>query len=465
MGGTNLPLGADAGDCLDILAQSPLVYIYTQITLCFSVPEASAHPTIINTLTTGLERLATSFPWVAAQVVNDAGVNKFRPFERTPRLVVKDLSQDASMPTMADLREARFPARMLDESRIAPRMTLPGAPGEGPGDPTPVFLVQATFITGGLLLTLVGNHGTMDMVGQAQVMRLLSKACRNEPFTSEELSSGNLPRLDLVPLLEDSYDPTPEVAHQIIKPKPPVQADSGAAGERTETFAPPGSFWAYFIFSRSSLTSLKSLATEAVTDPPGFVSTDDALTAFVWQSVVRARRPRLDPSARPQMTRAVDVRHFLHVPDTYPGMIQNLTYHQSSLQDLVKSPLGLIASRLRTAVDPRTSNLAHATRALAMYISRAEDRNLVSLTADINGSVDITPSSWVKIDCYAMDFGLELGLPEAVRRPKFLPCEGLMYFMPRAPNGEVALLLCLREDDMERLKADEEFTKHAEYVG
>jgi hypothetical protein len=41
---------------------------------------------------------------------------------------------------------------MLDENIIAPRNTLPG-PDE---DPTsPVFLIQANFIRGGLLLTFV----------------------------------------------------------------------------------------------------------------------------------------------------------------------------------------------------------------------------------------------------------------------------------------------------------------------
>jgi hypothetical protein len=40
-----------------------------------------------------------------------------------------------------------------------------------------------------------------------------------------------------------------------------------------------------------------------------------------------------------------------------------------------------------------------------------------------------------------------------------------MYFMPKAPNGEIAALICLRDEDWERLKADEEFAKYGKYIG
>ncbi|OJJ44444.1 hypothetical protein ASPZODRAFT_135268 [Penicilliopsis zonata CBS 506.65] len=78
---------------------------------------------------------------------------------------------------------------MLDESLLAPRPTLSNTDEE-----RLVFLVQATFIEGGSLLTFTGQHGAMDMTGQSQVIRLLAKACRREPFTLDELSVGNMDR-------------------------------------------------------------------------------------------------------------------------------------------------------------------------------------------------------------------------------------------------------------------------------
>jgi hypothetical protein len=467
----------DLVDHLDVLGQHPGLKIYTQICLCFPVADASSHPAIINTLTKGLERLSASFPWVAGQVVNEGagegntGIFKIKPFEKIPRLVVKDLRHDPSMPTMDALRRANFPMSMLDESIIAPRKTLPGggSSDESAADSSePVFLLQASFITGGLLLTFVGQHNTMDMTGQGQIIHLFSKACRNEPFTSEELSSGNLARRNLIPFLDDSYQPGSELARQMVKPAAPSHPISNGTNDHpAPPPAPPKSTWAYFTFPPTSLTALKSLATKTMTLPAsGYISTDDALSALIWQSVIRARLPRLNPTAQSTFARAVDVRRYLSIPPTYPGLAQDMTYHTYTLQKLVESePLGGVASQLRSAVDPKTSNLGYHARALATLLDRSPDKSVASVTATLDLSVDLMLSSWAKLDCYDLDFGLGLGKPEAVRRPRFDPVESLVYLMPRTLHGEIAAAICLRDGDMERLKADEEFTKYGRYIG
>ncbi|MCJ1304650.1 hypothetical protein MMC08_007463 [Hypocenomyce scalaris] len=460
----------DPDDYLDVLGQQPSLKIYTQISSCFSVADTSSHSAIIHTLTNGLERLYASFPWLAGEVVNEGsgegntGIFKVKPSEKIPYLIVKDLRHDPSIPTMDALRRANFPISMLDETIIAPRTTLPGSSDESASDSAPVFLLQANFIIGGLLLTFVGQHNTMDMTGQGQIIHLFSKACRNEQFTSEELSSGNLARRNLIPLLDDSYKQGFELARQIVKPTPSHPISSGTDGLP----APPPPLkctWAYFTFHPTSLTALKSLATNTITLPSGYISTDDALSAFIWQSVIRARVPRLNPTAEPTLARAVDVRRYLDIPQTYPGLIQNMTYHTYTLQKLVEEPLGGVASRLRSALDPKTSNLGHHTRALATFLDRSPDKSIISFTATLDLSADIMLSSWVKIDCYELDFNLGLGNPEAVRRPRFEPVESLAYLMPRTPDGEIAVAICLRDGDMERLRADEAFAKYGRYIG
>lgn len=446
----------DLDGCLDILGQQPLLKIYTQICLCFAVGDDASHQAIINTLTNGLERFTASFPWIAGQVVTEGatedntGISKIKPLERIPRLVMKDLRNDPLIPTMDALRQANFPMRMFDEDIICPCRTLP-LPGSS--DEFPVFLLQANFINGGLLLSLVGEHGAMDMTGQGQIINLLSKACRNERFTDEEVTGGNLPRHNLIPLLEDSYEPGPELAHQIMKP----------AGESAPPLPPAKSTWAYFTFSPTELAALKSRAMETV--PSGYVSTDDALSAFIWQSIMRIRLSRLSPETKSTFARAVDVRRFLDIPETYPGLIQNMTYHTSTLQKLAEEPLGVLASRLRSSLDPHTSNLGHQTRALATFLNRAPDKTVFSFTASVDLSTDIMLSSWVKINCYELDFNLKLGKPEAVRRPRFDPFESLMYLMPKAPGGEIAAAICLRDEEMVRLRVDEEFAKYGTYIG
>ena len=460
----------ELNDYLDVFGQQPLLKIYTQVCFCFSVADVSSHSAIINTLTNGLERLSASFPWLAGKVVNEgsgegnSGIFKIKSLEKIPRLVVKDLRHDPSIPTMDALRRANFPFSMLDENIIAPRKTLPGSSDESASDSVPVFLLQANFITGGLLLTFVGQHNTMDMTGQGQIIHLFSKACRDKQFTSEELSSGNLARRNIIPLLDDSYKQGSELVRQIVKPTPSHPISNGINGHPAPP-PPPKCTWTYFTFPPTSLTALKSLATNTVTLTSGYISTDDALSAFIWQSVIRARLPRLNPTTESTFARAVNVRPYLDISQAYPGVILNMTYHTYTLQKLVEEPLGGVASQLRSALDPKTSNLGYNTCALATFLNRSPDKNIISVTATLDLSADIMLSSWAKLDCYKLDFNVGLGKPEAVRRPQFEPVESLIYLMPRTLDGEIAVAICLRDEDMERLRADEEFAKYGRYIG
>ncbi|CAF9939624.1 hypothetical protein IMSHALPRED_001573 [Imshaugia aleurites] len=423
---------------------------------------------IIKTLTNGLQRLSASFPWIAGQLVNEGSgqgnsdIFSIRPLKETPRLVVKELAHDSSIPTMDTLKRANFPISMLDESIIAPRKTLPA--GESASDPAPVFLIQANFITGGLILTFVGQHNTMDMTGQGNIIHLFSKACRSEPFTDDELLYSNLARRNIIPLLDRSYKPGSELAYQMVQPAPshPISKESN---EHPAPPPPSNCTWTYFTFDPTSLSTLKSLATKSITIPSRYISTDDALSAFIWQSVIRARLTRLSPTSKSTLARAVNVRQYLGISQLYTGLIQNMTYSTYTLQELAEEPLGLIASQLRSALDPKTSNLEYNTRALATVLDRATDKNIVNFTATIDLSEDLMLSSWAKLNCYELDFNLGLGKPEAVRRPRFEPVESLVYLMPRALDGEIGVAICLRDDDLERLRADKDFARYGKYVG
>lgn len=459
----------DTGDFADVLAQQLSLKIYTQISFCFPiVDDDSSHSAIIETLTNGLERLSASFPWLAGQVVHESSegksfnIFKIKPYEKTPPFFVKDLQHDPSIPSMDTLRKADFPFSMLNESIFAPRKTIPGDPDEQTLGSDPVFLVQASFITGGLVLTFVGQHNAMDMTGQGQVINLFSKACCNEPFTSDELTSGNLPRYNLIPLLEDSYEPGSEMDHFILK-SPPFYSELESVDKSHPP--PPKCIWSYFCFDHNSLTALKTLATKTL--PSSFaseyISTDDSLTAFVWQAIIRCRISRLNPTATSTLCRAVDVRQYCNISPTYPGLMLNMKSQRCVIEELMKEPLGGLASKLRSALDPKT--LAYESSALATLIHRSPNKNLISFCSNLDPNTDIALSSWAKLNSYELDFNLGLGKPEAVRRPQFIPIEGLIYFMPKDLEGGITVAICLREEDMKKLRTDEEFSKYAKYIG
>jgi hypothetical protein len=434
--------------------------------LIYSVPDTSSHDDIITTLSNGLDRLAKGFPWLTGQVFNEGagdgntGVFKITPLDKI-QLVVKDLQDDPSAPTIDGLRQAKYPFTMLDENIIAPCTTinLPGAPPGITTESALVFCVQANFIKGGLMLTLVTQHNVMDMTGQDFIINMLSKACHYESFTSEEIATGNIDRSNIIPLLDDSYEPGPELDHQIVKPPPSV---SDAASKQ---HASSKSTWAYIEISATNLKALKLLATKTLPPTSSYISTDDAVSAFIWQCIARARAPRLGETSESMLARAVDVRRHLGVHPDYPGLLQTMTYNKDMIQTLSKEPLGVVAAQLRSQLDPKNNDLAFNTRALATFLSRSPDKTKASFTATVKIPSDFMISSWSRINCYELDFNLRLGKPEAVRRPHFIPFESLGYLMPRSPAGEMAIAICLRDEDWGRMRVDEEFVKYATYIG
>ncbi|KAK0759359.1 hypothetical protein N5P37_007547 [Trichoderma harzianum] len=431
------------------------------------MPDGVAQSTIVSRLESGLRQLTAGFPWVAGQVVvegegaGNSGVFKIKELQEIPYFAVKDLRTDTSAPTMMRLRETNFPMRMLNESVIAPRNTFPAANAVSVREyGSPVFLVQANFIVGGLVLTFLGQHQTMDIVGQGQIMHLLSKACHGESFTENELSSGNLQRQNLIPVL-DNYERGPELARHLAAT---ATGPTRNGLDKHET-KPTQIMWASFTFHPTSLAALKATAVKTLPSGSSYVSTDDALSAFIWQSIMRARADRLPPNRETTFARAIDVRSFVDVPATYTGIVQNMTYATYTIQELVVLPLGEIASTLRAALEPNTTILPFHTRALATYLHSQADKSHVSPASSLDFSVDVIVSSWAKTNSYDLDFNLGLGKPEAVRRPWFTPLQSFVYLMPRKADGEIAVAVCLEEENMKRLKADKEFMTYARHDG
>jgi hypothetical protein len=448
---------------LDVQGQQHSLYkLYTQLCSVFPVADASSQDAIVSTLRSGLDRLYESFPWLAGEVINEdtsegkAGVYRIKPSDQIP-LVVKDLRDVPSAPTMEDLQNAGYPCSILDENTFAPGLTLDLPTNFGlAAESAFVFAIQANFIAGGLVLTSMSQHNVMDMTGHAQIIDWLSKTCHGLSFTKEELSLGNPDRPKAIRLLDEPYEPGPELAPQMLPP--PDEAAGDSAPSPTPKFT-----WAYVNFPASSLTALKSQA--LATLPSGFVSTDDTISAFLWKCISRARIPRLQHDTKSTFARAIDVRQHVGLSASYPGMLQNMTYSTDTLQNLRDMPLGATAAELRAKLSSKDRDLAYATRSLLTYISRSADKSKTSPLATVDLSSGIALSSWAKINSYDLDFNLGLGKPVAVRRPGFTPVESLLYLMPKSPNGDLAVQVCLRDEDWERLRTDEEFMKYTTYLG
>jgi len=295
------------------------------------------------------------------------------------------------------------------------------------------------------------------MAGQSHIIDLFSKACRGELFSKEEEQNGNLLEEYIFSLVEDHEADT---GTETLIHDPPLIPTK----VKETSVSHPNSIWGYFIFPQTALSALKLLALKTVKS--GYVSTDDVLSAYVWQSVTRARFPRLDSATtKSTFDRLVDVRKLRSISPNYIGNAVSHVSNTLAAQDIVQEHLGVIASQLRTSLNS-ISNISYKTRAATTILNKKTGaKNNAAIARQKVPTTDIKMSSWAKEKCYGFDFGGLLGKPMAVRRPRFEAWEGLAYLIPKTLDGEIVLALCLREEDLENLKVDSEFGKFGTYIG
>jgi hypothetical protein len=340
---------------------------------------------------------------------------------------------------------------MLKEEFFAPITVLPS----GDEDRSPLLQLQLSIIIGGVVLSVMANHQAMDGTAQDQICYLLDKACNGISFTEEEIRIGNLERKGIVDIFDDDWQPPLE---SMYRANPTAKKKAREDEPRDDRV---GHHWISVLFGPSSLSNLKTTISDDLKS--GFVSTDDALTALIWQSIAKARSARYPPSTTSTIGRSVNPRKYLGIPATYPGYISNNAYSTHTLHDLANSSLSSIATELRSKVSDYTG-IRDTTKEFATLLHRAFDKNEVNINATLDLDVDVIFSSWANMRGYNFDFGLGLGKPTYFRRMDHLGVPSLGFLLPKRPDGENILSICLRTDDIAMLRSDPVFTTYGRFL-
>lgn len=443
---------------LDLFGQADSLSIITPFVYIFALPNPDiAHLTSV--IGAGLERLTDTFPWVAGRITNtgrtseSSGIFKITPHKAIPELTVRDWRDDTRVPTMDHLGKAGIPCSMIKEEFFAP-VHVNTTPGFELEDRSPILQLQLSIIIGGVVFSLMANHQALDGIAQDQIACLLDKACNNIPYTAEEVRTGNLRRETIVKPFDSAWQPGVGEANLQIPETTITKADMSKPYVEHR--------WTHICFSPTALKALKSDVSRSLGS--GFVSTDDALTALIWQSVSRARSVRLPASASTTISRAVNPRKYLDIPATYPGYVNSNACSSGSIDCITRCSLASIALELRTKVDPLTSGLRDSTRGVATMLYRAKDRNTVPVHGSVDSNSDIMLSSWANMRGYDFDFGLGLGKPTHFRRMDHQRIPSLAFLLPRRPDGEIILSICLRIDDIALLRLDSTFTTYGRFI-
>ncbi|KAI4224140.1 MAG: hypothetical protein L6R36_004896 [Xanthoria steineri] len=454
----------------DVIGQFPSLKTYNHGIFCFPLPDGMPQADVILALEDATKRVITKIPWLAEQVVNEgkgpgeSGTFKTAPWPpdmlSSPRVRLNSCSKDC--PSYTDIIEAQGPVSMLDGSILCPFPGFPLTYEESKIGPAPVVAIQANFIQGGLLLNFSNQHNMMDATGLFTFIILLAAAMRGEEIPEYIAEQANRDRKTVIPLLGPN-EPIKDHNHlwrSATLPTPP-----------SATPTPVKYQWAYFRFSKKHVPRVKALATPS-TPPEGsssqdkafFISSNDALCAFYWQrlAVVRLRNKSQPPGAISKFSRAIDTRSVMRVPMGFMGQMVYQAATRLSLQELADLPLSIIASTMRR--DLNEANNEFSIRSYVTFLASVRDKAQLAYGGIFNPALDIGSSSMASAGVGSLRFGI-LGEPELMRRPKLNPVPGCLYFYPPEISGDLPVLVCLSEQDLEALRIDEQWGPCTEFIG
>lgn len=450
----------------DVLGQLPMLQVYSHILYVFPLPIETPRESIVGKLEKAITKVRDEVPWMGARVVNhdkgpgNSGIYRVVACPRpTEAIVVRDVS--TLVPSYSELSKRKAPLSIIDAKLLTPVSAFPERFEDKDEDPAHTVRIQASFIEGGVILDFVMHHNMADAGGHFGFVNLIARAMRGEDFPPKLLEQANCDRRHLFTLL------SPDEAlldHSHHRQHPTTTAASlSSSGNGHE---PEPAQHHIFRVSAAKLRELKKLA-----DPVAerhsdvrFISTDDALCAFIWQrlTVARARRGVLPPSTRARFGRAIDGRGAVGVSKDYMGdLIHNVTTFLT-WEELVSLPLSSIAAHLRRELNK--ANTAYHVRSFATFVAREMDKSTITYGGQFNPATDLGCSSIRgRSDLFA-DFG-QLGFPTLIRRPPPPPFPGLLVLFPGTMSGDCDAMLCITDADLEDLKRDPLWVDAVEYIG
>ncbi|KAG9250773.1 transferase family-domain-containing protein [Emericellopsis atlantica] len=437
---------------------------YTVLILGFADQPGTTRDDNVATLDKAALKVFDAYPSLAGQVIktgiSDTNSGKYEivpypPHQNKSPVLSKDCT--ALCPSYAEIAAADAPFAMLDGDVLCPVKGM-GYQYEL-GAELPVFLVQANFVEGGVLLCFASMHNALDMNGQGTVLKMFAAAGRGEELDADLVAVEQRDADTIVPLLKEGEAPA---NHDSMRRPSALAANTGPSTEVKK--APKPAIWTYWRFSAQQLEGLKKEASSGRT----WVSTNDAITAFLVQRLTATRiaEGRVSKNELVQLQRAVDSRSVVK-----PAIGEGYLGHLVALADKSWKTAEEVAtsSFADVAVDVRESLKAvddHFIRSLVTLIKNTEDKTTIFYGAGNKAGRDFLCSSWAQLhwlnEC---SFGKGLGSPDFVRRARMAPVPDLTYIMPKNKKGDMYVATSLFHEDFVGLANDDGWRARAKLVG
>ncbi|KAK3324853.1 trichothecene biosynthesis acetyltransferase [Apodospora peruviana] len=443
----------------DILGQLPMLQVYAHILYFFPIPEWTDRQQIVSQLEEAITKVREKVPWMGARVVNvgkgpkHSGIYRVAACPKPDRPIeVRDVRDKVA--SYADFSRKKAPLSMIDPQLLTPVSAFPIRFEDSEQDPARVIRLQASFITGGLILDFVIHHNMVDAGGHFGYVKLMAMAMRGEEFPEALLREANRDRRNLFALLT----PTEPMLDHSHHRRPPITAAAPLAA------APEPARYHIFRFTVEKMNKLKAISSNSDEMDPDvpFITTDDALSAFCWKRLTAARARHFPPDTKSRFSRAIDGRGVLGLSPNYMGDVIHNVPAWLTFKELVDWPISKIASHLRKRLNQ--VNTAYHVRSFATFISKEADKSTITYAGEFNPATDVGCSSIRGRKDLFPDFGA-LGKPQLIRRPPPAPFPGLVVFFPANEAGDSDAMVCLTETEFAALSRDPEWTEFIEYIG
>ncbi|KAF7336688.1 Anthranilate N-benzoyltransferase protein 3-like protein [Mycena venus] len=371
----------------------------------------------------------------------------------------------ARLGTGTELLEVRCSERLdafSSRGLGSPESRLQDLPGAGnallaPFDPTPdavcrdpIFTVRHTrFACGSVALGVRCHHSVCDADGFFQLVRDLAELYRGfgssentlahpphiRPYMSE-LVGGNMSPRERQAALDFQ---TPLFYVNPIANTDSATADTSASAPASLPPPPPPVEGRFFRFSSARLAALKALATDP--SGSGWISTFDALAAYVYQRVLKARLrlsatdPNFGELSPTDFLTPINLRGRLSLPARYFHNTLFTSYTTIPSDMLTTGPLWQVAKIVHDVT--RTSFLTSKDGldgTLKWIAAQPDTRTIQSGFRYGNGSFMV--SQWNKFDMYA---GSVFDVAPVLVSPPFTQSslvDGLAYFLSTEEIGK-----------------------------
>ncbi|KAJ5984564.1 hypothetical protein N7481_006663 [Penicillium waksmanii] len=418
---------------------------------------------VARVLKAGYDALSQRIPEVACEAIPDTdttqkGVMKFQLMEKGSgtHIAVKDL-RSSYQPTYAELKSKSFPVSSFDADTFCPRSVWPS-----PGERLPISLIQANFIQGGLVLSWCILHMAGDGTSFHTWTKVWAEECRR--------AQG----LDI---------PQPvQLADAICKDRELVMKSSGRNKGNIEDhpewtllpFTPPGAppkmvsphhRGQVFYFSPESLEALKAEASPSNATEQSdqeWISTNDALSALLWRTVMAVQSPLESLEGDPVSIFNIAIDGRLRTsPQIHPetlGCFLEYVAVSAPIRKMLSTPnIADLAVQIRKAVLRADDQFSDD---IVSLVEKVEDVDRLVPTAflDVPGKNCIL-TSWINFKIYDLTWGPLLGTIDAIRTPHVGCINGLQVVFPVLPDGGIEILVGVEESCLGRLLNDPLFTR------